>query len=114
MPQRRKRSVEKETIIDGFRLCWRLRSEPQWSTEHGYEGLSIAVQRVDGAFRELVLEYPIAMETKWGMLMPKGFPQRPKISAQLVEADIRKAMAGGWNPNSRGKPFVFQVPGNSP
>jgi hypothetical protein len=74
-----------------------------------YEGLSIAVVRVDGAYRELILEYPIATGVKWGLLLPKGFPQRPKVSAKLVESSVRQAIAGGWDPNSRGKSFVFQV-----
>jgi len=108
-----KRSIEAKVEIDGFKLCWRLRSEPQASTEHGNEGLSIAVERIDGSFRGLILEYPIPMQQRWGMRMPKYFPQRPKVSAKIVEADIRRAIAEGWNPHSRGKPFVFQVPENS-
>jgi hypothetical protein len=35
MSLQRKRSLEKDAAIDGFKLCWRLRSEPQWSSEHG-------------------------------------------------------------------------------
>jgi hypothetical protein len=108
-----KRSIEAEVEIDGFKLGWRLRSEPQASSEHGHEGLSITVERVDGSFRELILEYPIPMQQRWGMTMPKYFPQRPQISAKIVEADIRRAIAGGWDPQSRGKTFVFQVPENS-
>jgi len=108
-----KRSVEAEAEIDGFKLRWRLRSEPQRSTEHGPEGLSIAVERIDGSFRELILQYPIAMGERFGLSMPKFYPQRPKISAKGVEADIRKAIAGGWDPASRGKAFVFQIPEDS-
>jgi hypothetical protein len=111
--KRRKRSIEANTQIDGLKLHWSLRSEPQRSTEHGPEGLSITVQRIDGSFRELILQYPIAMAERWGMLRPKFYPQRPKISAKTAEAAIRQAMAGGWDPESRGKPFVFQVPENS-
>jgi hypothetical protein len=108
-----KRSINAQVEIDGFKLRWELRSEPQLSTEHGHEGVSLSVQRVDGSFRELILEYPIATQERFGMTMPKYFPQRPKLSAKLVEADIRKAMTGGWNPETRGKPFIFQVPENS-
>jgi hypothetical protein len=28
----------------------------------------------------------------------------------MVEAGIRQALGGGWDPVSRGKPFIFQVP----
>ncbi len=108
----------RETVaVDGFDLCWELRSEPQWSTEDGYEGLSLTVQRVDGAFRELILQYPSPRKRKRvidgrAFLTPSGFPVRPKISPKKVQADIRQAIAGGWNPASRGKAFVFHVPSN--
>jgi hypothetical protein len=36
-------------------------------------------------------------------------PARPGIVAAKVEAHIREATAAGWNPDSRGKPFVYQV-----
>jgi hypothetical protein len=107
--KRRKRSIEASTEIDGFALHWELRSEPQLSSEHGNEGLSILVRRTDGAFRELILEYPIAMQERFGMTMPKYFPQRPKISARLVDDDIRQAMADGRDPASRGKYYTFLV-----
>jgi hypothetical protein len=108
-----KRSLEAKIEIDGFKLCWRLRSEPQRSTEHGHEGLSIIVERIDGSFRELILEYPIPTRERFGMQQPKFFPVRPKVSKKLVEADIRQAIVAGWDPTSRGKAFIFQVPENS-
>lgn len=115
LKKRRKRSIEADVEIDHFKLHWRLRSEPQWSTEHGYEGMSITVQRTDGEFRELILQYPIPAGNRrlvGGKEYVAGpfFPQRPKFSPKMVEADIRKAIAAGWEPDSRGKAFVFQVP----
>jgi hypothetical protein len=111
--KRRKRSIEALTEIDGYKLSWQLRSEPQWSTEHGPEGLSVTVQRIEGSFRELILQYPIATVDRWGATRPKHYPQRPKVSAKIIEADIRRAIANGWDPASRGKAFNFQVPENS-
>jgi hypothetical protein len=115
--KRRQRILEEAVAVDGFDLRWEVRSEPQWSTEDGYQGLSITVQRTDGTFRELILQYPSPQKKKTVVegrtfLMPSGFPVRPKISAKTVEADIRQAIAAGWNPNSRGKVFVFLVPSN--
>ena len=103
-----KRSIEAEVEIDGFRLFWSLRSEPK-QTSDGDAGLSIEVRRTDGTFRELILEYvyPKRGTPRWTL------PPRPKVSAKKVEADIRKAVTAGWEPASRGKPFVFQVPENS-
>jgi hypothetical protein len=34
---------------------------------------------------------------------------RLPISGDKVVAHIREAMAAGWDPESRGKPFVFEV-----
>ena len=87
-------------------LSWNLLSEPLWSTEHGYVGLRIGVRTEGEAHRELILEYPYP-KTKGGSALP--LPQRPSISAKMIEADIRHAMAAGWEPHSRGKAFVHLV-----
>jgi hypothetical protein len=105
-----KRTIEAQIEVDGFKLRWKLRSEPQRSSEHGDEGLSIAVERADGSFRELILEYPIPNTKRPGTWQPISWPLRPKVSPKIVAADIRRAIVSGWDPNSRGKPFVFQVP----
>jgi hypothetical protein len=34
---------------------------------------------------------------------------RQNISPAKVLAHIRRAIEAGWNPESRGKPFVFEV-----
>ncbi len=107
--KRRKRSIEGSIAIDGFHFIWRLRSEPQASSE-GWEGLSISVERADGVFRELILEYPFPKTKNWPMW---PFPLRPKVSQKSVEASISQAMAAGWNPSSRGKAFTFEVPESS-
>ena len=36
-------------------------------------------------------------------------PARPTIMAAKVEAHIRQAMADGWDPDSRGKPFIYEL-----
>ncbi len=110
MAKRRKRSIDAAITVDGFDLHWRLRSETQYTTDSGYKGMTLSVEMVDGPHRELILEYPLPKKK------PTGFTdlaERPKISQQVVEAAIRQAMAAGWNPVSRGKPFVFLVPPNS-
>ena len=93
--------------VGGVNLCWRLVSEPQWTTEHGYKGLCIAVRMEDGHHRDLILEYPFPKKSS-SHGAPK-LPQRPKFSDKTIEADIRQAIALGWNPASRGKTFVFHV-----
>jgi hypothetical protein len=36
-------------------------------------------------------------------------PPRHPVSAAVVEAGIREAMAAGWDPASRGQPYFYQV-----
>lgn len=109
--KRRKRSLDGLTTVDGVRLAWRLLSEPQWTSEHGYKGLCISVQTEDGHHRELILEYPFPKKFNGAGLLQ--LPQRPKVSVKTIEADIHLAMAAGWEPDSRGKKFIFRLPGIS-
>jgi hypothetical protein len=98
--KRRKRSIGGTVEIDGLKLQWELVSEPQWTTD-GPKGLCVSVRRDQGAYREMVIEYPYDRSA--------FLPQRPKLTAAIVEADIREALAEGWNPDSRGRPFLFMA-----
>jgi hypothetical protein len=103
--KRPKRFIEEKVTIDGYDLCWTLHSEPRWCTD-GYKGLGISVRLSEGpAARELRLEYPYP---KWKPGARQN--ERPRIVPSVIEADIRAAMAAGWNPHSRGRVFAFQVP----
>jgi hypothetical protein len=110
--KRRKRTIEGEATIDGLPLAWSLTSEPQWSNNEGegYKGMCISVKVIGQARRELIVEYPFPTGRNG---LPLPVPQRPPISASLVEASIRQAIAAGWDPGSRGKPFVFYAPAPS-
>ncbi len=105
--KRRKRTLEGLIAVDGNRLKWCLVSEPQLTTEEGYKGLRISVQSEDGHHRELLLDYPFPKKFT-GNGSPQ-VPQRPKFSARTLESNVRQAIAAGWEPSSRGKPFVFAV-----
>jgi len=103
----RKRVIKETVTIGGLELCWELRSEPQFTTEHGYRGMCISVRLAEGVRRELILEYPAPEKKQTGLAHT---PEHPKILPEVVEADIRRAIEAGWRPTSRGRPFVFQVP----
>jgi hypothetical protein len=105
--KRRKRSAEGSITVDGVGLFWFLSSEPQWTSEHGYKGLCISVRAEKGNHRELVLEYPFPKRFT-GNGAPQ-LPQRPRFSVKTIEADVRQAIAEGWDPISRGKTYVFSV-----
>ena len=103
----RKRVIAETVTIDGLELRWELRSEPQFTSEHGYKGLCISVRKAEGVHRELILEYPAPDKKQTGFAHA---PEHPRIFPEVVEADIRRAIEAGWRPASRGRPFVFQVP----
>jgi hypothetical protein len=100
MTKRRKRELGGTLEVDGFPLRWTLRSEQIWSPDGSHLGLRISVERADEAHRELILEYPFveapAGKVEW----------RPDFKADRLESDIRQAMALGWKPKSRGRPFT--------
>ena len=104
---RPKRSIQSEIKIDGFSLVWNLQREQQWCGEDRLKGAAIHVQVAGAARRELLLEYPPIRTQKDDGSRIDVRPQ--KIAEKKVESHIREAMAAGWDPNSRGKPFVYQV-----
>ena len=104
---RAKRSVEFAVNIDGFPMICHLHREEQRLPDEGWRGISVHV-RVEGIVRrELFLEYPTTVSQKSGWMRIE--PPRPAVTAAKVEEHIRQAMAAGWNPDSRGKPFVYHV-----
>jgi|SRR5579863_3950735 len=105
--KRRKRTRDGLIEVEESKLRWELLSEPQWTSEDGYRGLRISVRREEGRQRELVLEYPFPPKTT-GVGAPQ-LPQRPQFSVTQIETDVRRAIAEGWDPESRGKTFVFQA-----
>ena len=101
------RTMESEAVIDGFRMRWRLVREQCWCTDHGWRGIAIRVEVQDGRRRELQLEYPLAGVEKTGYTRTDA--PRPKVRPIKVEAHIREAIAEGWDPESRGKPYFYEV-----
>ena len=104
---RAKRSIESALIIEGFRLSWHLHREQQWCTADGWKGVAIHVKVSEGVRRELFLEYPAVKTQKIGFTRTDFV--RQNISPAKVEAHILQAIAAGWDPASRGKPFVYEV-----
>lgn len=104
---RTKRSLQAATTIDGFPLIWRLHREQQLTTAEGWVGVAIHVKVAEGVRRELRLEYP-AVKTQKVDFTRTDFV-RQNISPAKVEAHIRRAIEAGWNPESKGHPFVFEV-----
>lgn len=105
--KRRKRTIAGTASVDGLKLVWELLSEPQYSNSgDGRIGLRIGVRVADATARELVIEYPYPTDRRG---LPKPVPQRPQVSQPMVERSIQDALIAGWDPHSRGKPFVLQA-----
>ena len=103
---RAKRKIQSEASIEGLRLIWHLHREQQWCGEF-WKGVAIHVKVAEGTHRELFLEYPPAKTKNTGWT--RVDPIQQTISPKKVESHIKEAIAAGWNPVSRGRPFVFQT-----
>ncbi len=112
----RKRDITGKLVVDGVTLLWEVRSEPQ-RNDDGNIGLRLTIEAEgvltarnplapkNKAHRQLILEYPFEKRQR----KPSRFPERPKIDPKALEADIRLAMEAGWEPLSRGRPFIFAL-----
>ena len=100
MTQRRKRDLSGSLEVDGWLLRWTLKSEQIWSAKSDHVGVRLSVERSDETRRELILEYPFRE-------LPGGRTARPDIDPYRLADDIRAAIAAGWKPKSRGRPFTL-------
>lgn len=100
MTQRRKRELTGTFEVEGFPLRWTLKSEQIWSGDGNHVGLRLSVERTDETRRELILEYPFRE-------LPGGRTARPDVDTYRLADDVRAAIAEGWKPKSRGRPFTL-------
>jgi len=95
--------------VDGADYLSSIFRQPTWTRGRNQEftllGLAILVEPPDASHRELLLQFDID-RTRHGD-MPQH--QRFRIhDSRLIEA-IEDAMRAGWNPESRGKRFVYDA-----
>jgi hypothetical protein len=109
MSGKKKRDIGGIVMVDGIALRWSVKSEPIRSATGGDIGLRLSVVRHDEtrtrhgdlkAWRELVLQYPFERQKH-----ASRFPAKPRIDPIHLVADIGVAIAAGWEPHSRGRPF---------
>jgi hypothetical protein len=91
--------------IDGVEFHWSIYRQPTWTSAYKLLGLAILVKSPEPSKRELVLEFEID-PTRHGD-MPQH--QRFRVSKRRLMECIQNAMKAGWDPNSRGKHFVFEA-----
>ncbi|MBW3635941.1 MAG: hypothetical protein KY445_05665 [Armatimonadetes bacterium] len=84
---------------------WRVHRQPQWCTADGWKGLALHVELAREPQRTLIIEFPFKV------INHRNEPgkQRPKVTRKDVIVAISAALEAGWNPESRGKKFVFEM-----
>lgn len=92
--------------VDGRGYAWRLEREPQWCTVDGWRGMVVAVRGADAQGREALLQFPRAQRPAQ---RARGGRHRPQVQKGDLESAIRAALAAGWEPESRGKSFHFEL-----
>lgn len=92
--------------IEGRAYDWDLRREPQWCTVDGWQGMLVGVRDATEDGREALLHFPRA---KGPAQRARGPRHRPQVHRQELEQAIKGALAAGWEPSARGKPFHFDV-----
>jgi hypothetical protein len=102
-----KRSIQSEVTIDGFHLIWNLHREQLMPAQDDWTGMAIHVKIAEGVRRELYLEYPVYYKEQHGVKFTE--PPRPTIVPAKVVAHIRQAIEDGWDPDSRGKPYIYEL-----
>jgi hypothetical protein len=103
--KQRKKTSGGTLVIDEIPLRWVVRSEPQKGTAEGDIGLRLTVMFDGKAHRELVLEYAFDRQHR----TVNRVLERTRAAPESLIADIRLAMEHGWEPKSRGRPFIFQL-----
>jgi hypothetical protein len=99
-----KKEIAPETIVVGEeKYFWHIRHGWIVDLGEGKKGLSVSVSLDPGRTRELILEFPFAVFGE------ERSPKREKVAVALRPA-IEAAITAGWKPDSRGRPFRFNVP----
>jgi hypothetical protein len=88
--------------VDGIEYSWEFRHASRFDSSVGLCGPSVVVCLRPTHTRDLIIDFPIST------FDPKGKP-RKAILVHHVTSVIRSALASGWEPESRGKPFRFNV-----
>jgi hypothetical protein len=92
--------------VDGRVYRWELRREPQWCTTDGWQGMLVAAALEGDIGRETLIQFPAP---KWAKRRSMPHRQRPQVQRSQVAEAIRAALAAGWEPDTRGKPFHVEL-----
>ena len=91
-------------VISDEEYFWHFRHGCVVDYEAGRKGISISVWRKPERTRELILDFPFSLFGR------NRSPGKKALLAVLLPA-IQAAVDAGWDPDSRGSAFRFNVPG---
>ncbi len=91
--------------VEGTKYDWWVSRNPQWCHEDGWQGGQLTVELADSPRKQLLIQFPFVVESR----SSTPHKQRPKIPVNVVVEHIKKAIGAGWEPDSKGKPFRYEV-----
>jgi hypothetical protein len=87
--------------VDGTRYAWRYRHG--WIVwGKGIKAISISVSLSPERTRELILDFTLKVNAE------DSLPSEVRV-VQALEAGIRRAREAGWDPESRGRAFRYEL-----
>jgi hypothetical protein len=92
--------------VEGIEYRWSIYRQPMWVSERGFVGMAILVETMESSTRELLLEF--AMDHSTGHRCMTSHVRFRISNRRLIEC-VQNAIRAGWNPNSRGKRFIFEA-----
>lgn len=93
--------------IAGVEYSWNVRHWSGASTMYeNFRGPSISVCLRPGKSRELIVNFAFSD-------YPFRKPKSPSELLDRLRLSIESAIQSGWDPDSRGKPWTYEVPANA-
>jgi hypothetical protein len=91
--------------VEGVEYRWSVYRQPSWSSSRGPVGMALLIETMENSKRELLVEFS-ADPTRHKCMISH---QRIQISNRRLIECIQNAIKAGWNPNSRGKRFIYDA-----
>jgi len=84
---------------------WSVYRQPRWIRDRGFLGLAILIEPATESRRRLILEFEF--DKSWHRAMPEHV--RFRVPNKRLVQCVKSALKAGYDPDSRGKDFVFQA-----
>jgi hypothetical protein len=97
------RKGSRRIIVDGVTFRWTVRRKPTYHQANGWSPLTFVVEHAVAPASLLVVSLPCAHPGNW-----LGQPSQA-VTPGMVTESIRRAVADGWKPAQRGRPFALTL-----